>query len=155
MTDFSDLLLPQTVLQNVTAGSKKALLGQLASVAGDVYGLDAKMVAAVLGARERIGSTGFGAGIAIPHGKIAGIDQVVGVFARVAQPIDYQAIDDLPVDLVFMMLSPPDSGVHHLKALARVSRRMRDAGFVAKLRGTGSPDALYALWTSDEERDAA
>ena len=155
MIDFSDLLLPASILQGISVPGKKALIQQLAHVAADIYMLDPRSVAQILADRERIGSTGFGAGIAIPHGKLAGLDRVVGVFARLAQPIDFQAIDDLPVDIIFMMLSPPDAGADHLKSLARVSRRLRDRSFVAKLRGAGSPDAIYALWTGDEARDAA
>lgn len=155
MIDFSDLLMPQTVLNDVTAGNKKALFQQLATVAAHAYHVDAKAVSLTLADRERIGSTGFGSGVAIPHGKLAGVNGVIGVFARLAQPIDFQAIDDLPVDLVFMLLSSPDAGADHLKTLARVSRRLRDRAFVTKLRGAASPDALLALWTGDEGRDAA
>lgn len=155
MSDFSDLLLPQAVLEGIPAMSKKAVLQQLAAAAAQAYGVDAKNVATVLADRERLGSTGFGAGIAIPHGKVAGIDHVVGLFARLAHPVDFQAVDGLPVDLLFMMLSPIEAGAAHLKSLARVSRRLRDRDFVAKLRGAGSSDALYALWTGDEARDAA
>ncbi len=117
--------------------------------------LDAKLIVERLAERERLSSTGFGGGVAIPHGKIDGLDHVVGVFARLANPIDFNSIDDMPVDLVFLLLSPPDAGVEHLKALARVSRRLRDRGFVAKLRGAGSDDALYALFASGESRHAA
>ncbi len=155
MIAYSKLLLPDTVLADIAVTSKKALLNQLAGAAAQAHGLDAKLIASALADRERIGSTGFGGGIAIPHAKPAGLTHVVGVFARLASPIDFQAIDELPVDLVFMMLSPPDAGADHLKALAAVSRRLRELGFVAKLRGAGSPDALYALWTGDEARDAA
>jgi len=145
MTDLSDLLLPETVIERVAAANKKALFQQLATVAGQAYGLDAGAVADCLVAREKLGSTGFGGGIATPHGKLA----------RLSQPIDFHAVDDLSVDIVFTLLSPPDAGAEHLKALARVSRRLRDRGFVAKLRGAGSRDALYALLTADEARDAA
>lgn len=155
MTDFSDLLLPQTVSQGVTVPSKKALLQHVATMAASAHGLDAKAVLAVLSDRERIGSTGFGGGIAIPHGKLANLGRPVGVFVRLSDPIDYQAVDDLPVDLVFAMLSSPEAGADHLKSLARVSRRLRDRPFVAKLRGAGSTDALYALWTAEDARDAA
>ncbi|MFM9827683.1 MAG: PTS sugar transporter subunit IIA [Sphingomonas sp.] len=155
MSDFSDLLLPETVLEGASAANKKTLFQQLGSCLAAAHGLDAKAVAACIADRERLGSTGFGGGVAIPHGKLPGVSGVVGVFARLAQPIDFQAVDDLPVDLVFMMVSPVDTGADHLKALARVSRRLRDQGFVAKLRGAASPDALYALWTQDEARDAA
>ncbi len=155
MTNFSDLLLLQTVLSDVPAANKKAVLHHLAQILAQAHQLDAKRVGTIVADRERLGSTGFGGGVAIPHGKISGITHVVGLFARLAQPVDFQAIDELPVDIVFMLLSPLDAGADHLKALARVSRRLRDRGFVAKLRGAGSPDALFALWTGDEARDAA
>lgn len=150
MTDFSDLLPPRAVLEGVTAVGKKSVVQHVAALAAQVYGVDAKQVTTVLQDRERLGSTGFGAGIAIPHGKIDGIGAVVGVFVRLAKPVDFQSIDGLPVDLVFMMLSPVEAGAEHLKSLARVSRRLRDRDFVAKLRGAGSSDALYALWTGDD-----
>lgn len=150
MTNFSDLLLPQTVFDDVSAANKKAALQHLAKALALAHGLDGRMVGTVIADRERLGSTGFGGGVAIPHGKVAGIDQVIGAFARLDQPVDFQAVDELPVDIVFMLLSPLDAGADHLKALARVSRRLRDRGFVAKLRGAGSPDALFALWTGDE-----
>ncbi|WP_157215065.1 PTS sugar transporter subunit IIA [Flavisphingomonas formosensis] len=155
MDDLSDLLSPQAVFAGLAVPNKKALFQQLAAIAGKQIGLDAKLVTERLSERERLGSTGFGGGVAIPHGKIEGLEKVVGMFARLAQPIDFNAIDDLPVDLVFLLLSPPDAGVDHLKALARVSRRLRDKAFVAKLRGAGSPDALYALFATGEARDAA
>jgi PTS system nitrogen regulatory IIA component len=136
MDDLSDLLSPQAVQAALVVPNKKALFHRLVE-------------------RERLGSTGFGGGVAIPHGKIEGLNRVVGLFARLGNPIDFAAIDDLPVDLVFLLLSPVDAGVEHLKALARVSRRMRDKGFVAKLRGAGSDDALYALFATGETRHAA
>jgi PTS system nitrogen regulatory IIA component len=155
MTDFSDLLLPDTVVQGITAASKKTLLPQLAGIVAAAHALDAKAVSDVLIRREKLGSTGFGGGVAIPHGKLPGLTKVVGLCARLAHGIDFQAIDDLPVDLVFVLLSPVDAGPEHLKALARVSRRLRERSFVAKLRGAGSRDAIYALLTADEARDAA
>jgi PTS system nitrogen regulatory IIA component len=155
MTDLSDLLLPETVLERLPVANKKALFQQLATVAAAAYGLDAATIVEVLNAREKLGSTGFGAGVAVPHAKLPGLNHVVGVFAKLAQPIDFQAVDDLSVDIVFLLLSPVDAGATHLRALARVSRRLRERGFVEKLRGAGSPDALYALLTADEARDAA
>jgi nitrogen PTS system EIIA component len=155
MDDFSDMLAPDGVHHDLAAPSKKALFQTLASLAARQVGLDAKHIADRLGERERLGSTGFGGGVAIPHGKIDGLDRVVGIFAKLAQPIDFAAIDGAPVDLVFLLLSPPDAGVEHLKALARVSRRLRDRAFVAKLRGAGSADALFALFAGGETRDAA
>ena len=155
MIDLSDLLLPRTVIERLAVVSKKALFQQLGAVAGEAYGLDPAAVTECLVAREKLGSTGFGGGVATPHGKLAGLDRVVGVFARLAQPIDFSAVDDVAVDIVFMLLSPPDAGGEHLKALARVSRLLRDRNVVAKLRGAGSQDALYALLTADDARDAA
>jgi PTS system nitrogen regulatory IIA component len=155
MTDFSDLLSPDAILAGISPGNKKALFQQLAAAAERVHGVDAAVVAHRLAERERLGSTGFGGGIAIPHGKLDGLDRVIAVFARLEKPVDFAAIDDLPVDLVFMLLSPVGAGAEHLKALARVSRLLRDRNIAAKLRGTASPDAVYALLTGVEARDAA
>jgi PTS system nitrogen regulatory IIA component len=155
MDDLTDLLGPGAVLADVAAPNKKALFGQLAAGAQAIMAVDPKLVVERLSERERLGSTGFGGGVAIPHGKLDGLPHVQGLFARLSTPVDFQAIDGMPVDLVFLLLSPPDAGVEHLKALARVSRRLRDRAFVAKLRGAGSPDALYALFAHGDARDAA
>lgn len=155
MHDLHDLVTPEAVASGVTAGSKKKLFALLAEVAARAYGLDPATVAAALAARERLGTTGFGGGIAIPHGRIEGLESVRGVMMRLDKPIDFAAVDDSPVDLVFMLLSPVTAGAEHLKALARVSRRLRDRGFTAKLRGAGSADAIYALLAGSEARDAA
>jgi PTS system nitrogen regulatory IIA component len=155
MTDFSDMLRPDAVQTGVIAKNKKAVFQHLATIASEILDADPKMIADRLAAREKLGSTGFGGGVAIPHAKLEGLAQVTGVFARLAESVDFQAVDDLPVDLVFMLLSPTDAGAVHLKALARVSRRLRDKAFLEKLRGGGSPDAVYALFTADEVRDAA
>ncbi len=152
---LGDLLASDAVLSALAVPNKKSLFQQLAQLAARSSNLDAKMIIERLVERERLGSTGFGGGVAIPHGKIEGLDHVVGIFARLATPIDFAAIDDLPVDLIFLLLSPPDAGVEHLKALARVSRKLRDRTFVAKLRGAGSPDALYALFVSSDPQHAA
>ena len=155
MTDLSDLLVPEAVVSALGTANKKGLFQQLGAVAAKAYGLDAKTVTDCLGKREKLGSPGFGGGIALPPAKIEGLRQVTGVFARLPQPVDFAAVDELPVDLVFMLLSPVGAGAEHLKALARVSRSLRDRVFAAKLRGAGSPDALYALLTGVEARDAA
>lgn len=155
MTDLSDLLVPEAVLAGVTASNKKALFQQLGAASAAAHGVDAKLVAERLADRERLGSTGFGGGIAIPHARLDDLPRVCGVFARLAQPVDFGAVDDLPVDLVFMLLSPTNAGAEHLKALASVSRRLRERSFAEKLRGAGSPDALYVLLTGVEARDAA
>lgn len=155
MTDFSDLLRPEAVLTGLTAATKKTLFTQLAGVAAGIADVDPGLAVERLAAREKLGSTGFGGGVAIPHAKLPGLAAVTGLFARLAQPIEFDAVDDLPVDLVFTLLSPVDAGAVHLKALARVSRRLRDRSFLAKLRGAGSRDALFILFTDDQARDAA
>jgi nitrogen PTS system EIIA component len=152
---LGDLLAPTGVLAALSVPNKKSLFVQLSKMAAKSCNLDASEVTERLLDRERLGSTGFGGGVAIPHGKIEGLERVVGIFARLAAPIDFAAIDDMPVDLVFLLLSPPDAGVEHLKALARVSRKLRDRAFVAKLRGAGSPDALYALLANGDGRSGA
>jgi PTS system nitrogen regulatory IIA component len=155
MTEISSLLVPGAVAAGANITTSKALFQQLGQVAEREYGLAATEVVDRLTERERLGSTGFGGGVAIPHGKIDGLTQVVGLFVQLAQPVDVKAIDDLPVDLVFCLLSPPDAGSEHLKALAQVSRWLRDRTFVAKLRGAGSADAIYALFAASQARDAA
>jgi PTS system nitrogen regulatory IIA component len=155
MSDLSDILGDKAIDADLVAANKKALFQQLASAAAKLTGLPAKTIAASLNAREKIGSTGFGGGAAIPHGKIEGLDRVFGYFARLETSVDFQSIDNMPVDLVFLLLSPPDAGADHLKALARISRIFRDAQAVAKLRGARSRDAIYALLAGGEARDAA
>ena len=108
-----------------------------------------------LNEREQLGSTGFGQGVAIPHGKIDGLTGIYGLFARLGEPVDYKAIDGRPVDLVFLLLSPPDAGAEHLKALAAISRVTRDAATLEKMRGARSRDALAAVLMGADERDAA
>lgn len=153
MTEISDLLAPDAVIADLAVANKRGLFSALGTAAAKIWNVEASIVAEGLTAREKLGTTGFGGGIAIPHAKLDGLDQVLGIFVRLARPIDFAAVDDQPVDLVFMLLSPPDAGANHLKALARVSRRMRDRALGAKLRGAGSPDAIYALLTGVEARD--
>ncbi len=155
MNDLSDILTVDCVDADMAASNKKGLFHHLASAAGRRTGLPAKTIAAALLEREKLGSTGFGNGIAIPHGKLQGLERVFGYFARLTAPIDFQAVDDLPVDLVFMILSPPDAGADHLKALARVSRALRDRNTIAKLRGARSRDAIFALLSGVESLHAA
>jgi PTS system nitrogen regulatory IIA component len=155
VTDLSDLIALDSVLPRVSAASKRTLFTALGTAAATCWGVDAKAVTTGISAREKLGTTGFGAGIAVPHCRVEGLEQVRGIFARLAQPIDFDAVDDLPVDLVFLLLSPPDAGADHLKALARVSRRLRDRALAEKLRGAGSRDALYVLLTGIDARDAA
>ena len=155
MTDLSDILTIDCIDGALSAASKKALFQQLALAAARKTGLQSKDIATALNERERLGSTGFGAGVAIPHGKIEGLTHVFGYFARLNSPIEFQSVDNMPVDLVFLLLSPPDAGADHLKALARVSRTLRDRDTVAKLRGARSKDAIFALLSGVETLHAA
>lgn len=148
--DLSDLLHPDLTAVGVAASSKKNLFQQLGAMASPVLAVAAPVLALALADREKLGSTGFGGGVAIPHARIPDLPRIVVIVARLAQPLDFQAVDDLPVDLVVAMLSPAEAGADHLKALARVSGRFRDRALVAKLRGAGSPDAIYALLTADD-----
>jgi nitrogen PTS system EIIA component len=155
MTGLVDFLSAGSITAGLNVSSRKALFAHISQTAFEQYGLDPALVAEKLTERERLGSTGFGNGIAIPHGKIDGLQHVVGIFAQLAPPVDFQAVDNMPVDIVFCLLSPTDSGAEHLKALALVSRWLRDPGFIARLRGAGTADALYALMESQESRNAA
>ena len=155
ITDLSDILAPDSVDDALNVSSKKALFQQLATAASRRVGLDQKDILTALSEREKTGSTGFGGGVALPHGRVAGLGRIVGTFSRLAVPLPYQSVDHLPVDLVFLLLSPPDAGADHLKVLARVSRAMRDKQVLAKLRGARSRDAIYAVLTGAEARDAA
>jgi PTS system nitrogen regulatory IIA component len=144
--EIADLLSgPDAVLACVKASGKKALLAELAAKAAQLYKLDERRLFDRLLERERLGSTGIGGGIAIPHGRMPSLAKPVGVFARLAHPVDFDSIDERPVDTVFLLLAPEGAGADHLKALARVSRLLRDRSLVDKLRATESADALYAL----------
>ena len=149
-----DLLTPNAIVTNLRSGSKKQLLQDLSKVATQVTGVEERQIFEILLERERLGTTGVGNGIAIPHGKLAGLDRLYGVFARLEKPIDFEAIDEQPVDLVFLLLAPEGAGADHLKALARVSRQLRDANFCDKLRGSDSRDAIYALLAENGEPTA-
>ena len=152
---LSQFLDFEAVRADLAVNNKRQLLNQLAQVAGQRLSLDPALIADSIAERERLGSTGFGGGVAIPHGKLAGLDRIYALVARLTTPVDYKAIDGGKVDLVFLLLSPPDAGAEHLKALAAVSRIVRNAAIVEKLRGARSRDALAAVLLGAEERDAA
>lgn len=145
----------EAIRHNLAASNKRGLFQQLAQVAGQRLGMEAGEIAAAVAERERLGSTGFGQGVAIPHGKLAGLSRIYCLVARLAEPIDYKAIDERPVDLVFFLLSPPDAGAEHLKALAAVSRAVRHGPTLEKLRGARSRDALAAVLMGVDELHAA
>lgn len=135
--------------------NKSALFRLIGKRAADIADADPKMIEAQLNAREELGSTGFGDGVAIPHGRIDSLEKPFGIFFRLETPVDYDSVDDLPVDCVFALFSPEADGAAHLRALARISRRFRDGDFVAKLRGARSADAVFALMSEFEAADAA
>ena len=152
---LSDILTHDSIVPALRAGSKKQVLQELAQTAAGITELPGREVFEVLLQRERLGSTGLGQGIAIPHGKFASLDGVRGIFARLSQPVEFDAVDGLPVDLVFVLLAPESAGADHLKALARVSRLLREPDVVEKLRGSKSADALYSILTEPAASHAA
>jgi PTS system nitrogen regulatory IIA component len=143
--EIADLITPRGVVPQLRVTNKKQALQELAKRAAALTGIPERAIYDVLLERERLGSTGIGMGIGIPHGKLSGLDTVCGIFARLDRPIPFEAIDDQPVDLIFLLLAPEGAGADHLKALARVSRLLRDRAVCEKLRGTENTDALYAL----------
>ncbi|MEM1345234.1 MAG: PTS sugar transporter subunit IIA [Pseudomonadota bacterium] len=150
--NIADLVTTSVVLPALRVGGKKQLFQELSARAAEAYGLDARRVASEVMAREQLGSTAMGGGVAIPHARIEGLETIVGVFARLDKPVEFDAADGRGVDLVFLLLAPLEAGADHLRALARVSRLMRTEACREKLRSTAKSDALYALLT---EPDAA
>jgi PTS system nitrogen regulatory IIA component len=144
---IADLLSPEGVLPSIKPKDKKHLLQLLAERASQLAHVPDRRVLETLIERERLGTTGVGQGIAIPHGRLSDIKKIMGVFARLESPIEYEAVDNQPVDLVFMLLAPEGAGADHLKALARVSRLLRNQTSCEKLRGATSSEALYAILT--------
>jgi nitrogen PTS system EIIA component len=155
MMDIAELITPQSVLANLRVASKKQLLQELAKRAAPLADLPERVIFDTLLERERLGSTGIGNGTAVPHGRLHNLARIFGLFARLEKPIDFEAVDDQPVDLVFLLLTPDGAGADHLKALARISRLLRDRAICEKLRGTDRADALYALLTDRTASHAA
>jgi PTS system nitrogen regulatory IIA component len=155
MIRISTRLVDGAVIADIECADKSCLLESLARLAAENYAVDSGVIHEGLLERERLGPTGFGGGTAIPHCKVEGLDAPTGVFVRLKQPIDYGAVDDQPVDLVFALFSPVHDGAAHLKALAEVSRMFRDDASCAQLRGAGDAGALYVLLHPVEERNAA
>jgi PTS system nitrogen regulatory IIA component len=146
---LTDLLVPQAVVPALRVSSKKQALQELATRAAALSGQNEREVFEVLMQRERLGSTGIGSGIAIPHGKLAKLDRLYGAFARLERPIDFEALDGQPVDLMFLLLAPEGAGADHLKALARIARLLRDPEVARKLRESRDAEALYAVLTGE------
>lgn len=153
--DIAELITPQSVVPSLRIANKRQLLQELARRAAPLVLLHEKTIFDTLLERERLGSTGIGSGTAVPHGRVANLARIFGLFARIEKPIPFDSVDDQPVDLVFLLLTPDSAGADHLKALARVSRLFRDRAVCAKLRGTDRADALYALLTDRTASHAA
>ena len=143
--DLADLVTLRGVVAQLRAPTKRQVLQELARRAAAVTGVADKRIYDALVERERLGTTGIGDGVAIPHCRLPELTRLYGLFARLERPVPFEAIDDQPVDLVFVLLAPQEAGAEHLKALARVSRLLRDKTMCEKLRGSSSADALYAL----------
>ncbi len=153
--EIADLVSVDGVVADLKVSSKKQALQELSQRAAALTGLHERAIFDTLLERERLGTTGVGVGIAIPHGKLPELDRLHGLFARLAQPIDFEAIDEQPVDLIFLLLAPESAGADHLKALARVSRLLRDNTVCDKLRGSDTAEAIYALLTESATSHAA
>ena len=153
--EIADLLTPESVLTSLRATSKKQALQELARRAAELTGLHERTIFDVLLERERLGTTGVGRGIAIPHGKLPDLGRLYGVFAVLDQPVDFEAVDDQPVDLLFLLLAPESAGADHLKALARISRLLRDSALCDRLRAVDKADELYRILTAGAASHAA
>jgi len=145
---LNDLLTPAAVIPALRVNSKKQALQELASRAAELTGQNERSLLEVLIQREKLGSTAVGSGIAIPHGKLPKLSQLFGMFARLARPVEFEALDEQPVDLIFLLLAPEGAGADHLKALARVARLLREPGIAAKLRESEDVDTLYTVLTT-------
>ena len=153
--ELSEIIGVEGVRAPLKVTSKKRLLQDLADMAESVYGLPSATVYKALMDREALGPTGVGRGVAIPHARFPGVEHVTGLFVRLEKPVDFEAIDRQPVDLVFALFAPESAGAEHLKALARVSRTLRGDAVCAKLRSTFDPSALYAILTETKAEQAA
>jgi nitrogen PTS system EIIA component len=153
--EIADLLSPDAVLSHLKAASKKQVLQEMARKAASLTRLPERRIFETLTEREKLGSTGMGQGIAIPHGRVPGIEKMTGLFAQLDHPVDFDSMDDQPVDLVFLLLAPEGAGADHLKALARVSRLLRNQAVCEKLRAASQSATLYALLTEPSAAQAA
>src|SRR5271165_4372528 len=152
---LSQLIKPDAVLSALRVNGKKQALQEMSERAAKVSRLSAREIFDALLQRERLGSTGVGNGIAIPHGKLPKCDKIFGIFARLERPIDFEALDGAPVDLIFLLIAPEAAGADHLKALARIARVLRDSTLTAKLRATRDTSALFSVLTQTPASNAA
>ncbi|WP_224824333.1 PTS sugar transporter subunit IIA [Cognatishimia sp. MH4019] len=148
--ELDTILKAEAVKVVSSATSKKRLFRDLSETAASAYGLDCGVVLDRLLERESLGPTGVGHGVALPHARLAGLDNVLGLFILLEKPLDYESVDRQPVDLIFALFAPEDSGVEHLKALALVSRTLRNTDFCTKLRANPSSDTLYTILTETQ-----
>ncbi len=153
--EMQQILAPEAVIAECKVTSKKRLFKEISVFGAELIGVNCTDLQEALLEREDLGTTAMGNGTAIPHARIDGIDRVIGLFIRLEEPIDFDASDRQPVDLVFALFAPKDDSTHHLKALARISRVLRDASTREKLRSTADPEALYAILTGSESSVAA
>lgn len=153
--DLDDLLCPEAVLSALRANSKKQVLMEMSAKAAEIVGRTDREILDTLTQREKLGSTGVGHGVAIPHGKLIGLDRLTGVFARLDKPIDFDSLDNEPVDILFLLLAPENAGADHLKALARIARVLRDTDTASALRDADGAEAIYALLNAESASDAA
>ena len=152
---LEDLLSPNGVIHKLKARCKREALQEMAERAAKIVDKTVEEIISVLLEREQLGSTGVGDGVAIPHGKIQGLNAIAGVLASLEKPVSFDALDDQPVDLIFLLLAPANATAAHLKALAKVSRLLRDPEAREALRGADSAEALFAIAVSDQKHDAA
>lgn len=152
--ELSNILKAEAVKVISTASSKKRLLHEMGEIANSVYGIDTTRAVDALLERESLGPTGVGHGVALPHARIEDVDQVVGVFVMLEKPIEFESVDRQPVDIAFALFAPKEAGVEHLKALARVSRTLRDANVCTKLRANSDPATLYTILTENQSAQA-
>lgn len=144
---LNDIVAVNAVIPALKVNGKKQAIQEIAARAAELSGLSERTIFETLLQREKLGSTGIGHGIAIPHGKLPQLERLFGLFARLERPIDFESLDGQPVDLVFLLLAPEGAGADHLKALARVARLLRDPDIANKLRESRDADALYAVLT--------
>ena len=150
-----DLVSPNAIIPAMKVNGKKQALQEVAAKAAELTGQNEKAILEILLQREKLGSTGVGNGVAIPHGKLPKLGNVFGLFARLERPVDFEALDGQPVDLIFLLLAPEGAGADHLKALSRIARVLRDADTVAKIRGTRDAVAIHALLSDTPASHAA
>ncbi|NNE53719.1 MAG: PTS transporter subunit EIIA [Sulfitobacter sp.] len=153
--EFATLLKPEAVKVLTSASSKKRLMQDIGDLAQSVYDLNAGEVVDALNTRESLGPTGVGHGVALPHARLDGLSEVVGAFVLLDKPIDFSSVDRQPVDIAFALFAPQDAGVEHLKALALVSRTLRDPSICTKLRANPDAGTLYTILTEEKSVQAA